>query len=407
MIAFTIVNANYLHFAFTLAQSYLEKNAESEFYLFLLGADREVIGVHQRLKIVNLNDSIIAELNQRAFYYEITELSTSVKPNCFWYLFNLGYDKVIYLDPDIYVLNPLDYLSDLLNKNSIVITPHSTSPIYDQDLPDDLNFLKAGSYNLGFIAVANNNTGRRFIEWWSDRLSVNAFNSFSKGMFTDQKWIDLVPSYFDEVFILKNPGYNVAYWNLHERSVDKICGKYFCNDEKLYFFHFSGISLKDTQVSKYTTRYQDHFDLGLGATALFEEYRQKLSINFEATVEERSLPYAYNNFSDGRSITNIDRLLYFNSFINGVSLDNPFILSRSEFLKFIGIERANRKTAKFTTDPRIEKLAGRAEKLPYPIKKLLQPLISSGVSNELLGIANNSVNKVNVARMIYSLYRRR
>ena len=38
-------------------------------------------------------------------------------------------------------------------------------------------------------------------------------------MFTDQRWIDFVPSLFDH-FILKDPTYNVAYWNLHERDAD-------------------------------------------------------------------------------------------------------------------------------------------------------------------------------------------
>ena len=37
-------------------------------------------------------------------------------------------------------------------------------------------------------------------------------------MFTDQRWIDFVPSFFDH-HILKDPGYNVAYWNLHGREV--------------------------------------------------------------------------------------------------------------------------------------------------------------------------------------------
>ena len=37
-------------------------------------------------------------------------------------------------------------------------------------------------------------------------------------MFTDQRWIDFVPSLFDH-HILKDPSYNVAYWNLHERDL--------------------------------------------------------------------------------------------------------------------------------------------------------------------------------------------
>ena len=37
-------------------------------------------------------------------------------------------------------------------------------------------------------------------------------------MFTDQRWIDFVPCFFEH-HILKDPGYNVAYWNLHARAL--------------------------------------------------------------------------------------------------------------------------------------------------------------------------------------------
>lgn len=407
MIAFTIVNANYLHFAFTLAESYLENNVDSEFYIFLLGSEREVVGNLQGLKVINLNDSFVNDLNQRAFYYEITELSTSVKPDCFLYLFNLGYKKVIYLDPDIYVTESLQPLSNILEENSIVITPHSTTPIYDQRLPDDLNFLKAGAYNLGFIAVSNGSVGRKFIQWWSDRLSVNAFNSFSKGMFTDQKWADLVPSYFDGVYILKNPGYNVAYWNLHERRIDRVFGNYTSNDEKLRFFHFSGISLKDDKVSKYTTRYDSHFDLGLDAVALFVEYRRKLATSFQNTEKQRALPYMYNQFIDGALIGDMDRLLYFNSFIRGVTAKNPFLMTRDQLMNLIAYGKQSAEISEFTTDPRIEQAAEKLGNLPPMLKRLARVPASGKLAGKVISLVNNSINKVNISRMIYALYRSR
>jgi glycosyltransferase involved in cell wall biosynthesis len=58
-------------------------------------------------------------------------------------------------------------------------------------------------------------------------------------MFTDQRWIDLVPSLFEH-HILKDPGYNVAYWNLHERDVAWTGDGFVVNGRPLTFFHFSG-----------------------------------------------------------------------------------------------------------------------------------------------------------------------
>jgi hypothetical protein len=40
-----------------------------------------------------------------------------------------------------------------------------------------------------------------------------------------------------------SPSYNLAYWNIHEREVSFVDGKYVVNGkENLLFFHFSGYS---------------------------------------------------------------------------------------------------------------------------------------------------------------------
>jgi hypothetical protein len=76
-------------------------------------------------------------------------------------------------------------------------------------------------------------------------------------MFTDQIWINFVPLFFKKVHVLMHPGYNMAYWNLHERKLTKANNQYLVNDrEKLVFFHYSGFK---TEIPNTISKYQNRF----------------------------------------------------------------------------------------------------------------------------------------------------
>ena len=62
-------------------------------------------------------------------------------------------------------------------------------------------------------------------------------------MFTDQRVVDFVPAFF-EPSILKDPGYNVAYWNLHGREVTADGPALRREQAPLRFFHFSGFDIR-------------------------------------------------------------------------------------------------------------------------------------------------------------------
>ncbi len=86
--------------------------------------------------------------------------------------------------------------------------------------------------------------------------------------------MDMVPGMFAGVRILREPGYNVAYWNLHERAV-ACTDPLTVNGEPLHFFHFSGFDPdKLWVVSKYQDRYTQD-DTG-DARKLYSKYRDLL-----------------------------------------------------------------------------------------------------------------------------------
>ncbi len=243
--ACTIIARNYLSHARVLASSFFDHHPDGTFTLLLIDDERcELDGSRESFRCVRLSDIGLdqAEIGRLAGIYDVTELATAVKPRFLQHLLSTGSTEVIYLDPDIRIYSPLEEASRLARQHGIVLTPHTMVP-YGRDgrWINDFHILAAGVYNLGFIAVGPGSEA--FIDWWWERTQREARVDPTRMMFTDQRWVDLVPSFFDH-FILKDPTYNVAYWNLHARDVTWTGGKYLVNGKPLTFFHFSGFDGK-------------------------------------------------------------------------------------------------------------------------------------------------------------------
>ena len=145
----------------------------------------------------------------------------------------------MYLDPDIEVFAPLTDLFELAERHQIVLTPHMTEPTHRGDayLPEELIF-QSGQFNLGFIAVST--AARPFLDYWSERTLMLAVNDIARGYFTDQRWVDAVPTMFEHT-VLRDTACNVAYWNLHQRTLERSPdGVYTVDGNPLRFFHYSG-----------------------------------------------------------------------------------------------------------------------------------------------------------------------
>lgn len=284
-LAFTICSINYLAQAQTLGQSLQRTNPDVEFVIGLVDRldkvtlDTDKIPPFQLLEIDKININCLPEMCE---HYNITELNTAVKPFYFDYFFKNRPDikNVIYFDPDIIVFDDLKPLKDNLEKYSIVLTPHITSPITDKFETREIDHLNTGLYNLGFVAVGRSEQSYLMIDWWMERLKKDCIIDLCHGLFVDQHWMVLVPIFFrDIVLVDKYAGYNVAYWNLHERQVTVQNSRFFVNDVPLIFFHFSGYGLnKPMEVSKYQNR--SSFENRPDIVPLFDYYAQQLRDNF-------------------------------------------------------------------------------------------------------------------------------
>ncbi len=257
---FTIVSCNYFHYAKTLMQSVSLVDSISELYVVIVDDGyNPALYSSEIFHVINFRDIPIPHRKKMCFQYDILELNTAVKPFVFKRLFADGYEKVIYLDPDIYVFHSLEKTFDLLETHDAVVTPHLTEPLKDNRKPCDLDILRSGVYNLGFLALKSTKQVQGFIEWWADKLADHCRVAIADGIFVDQKWCDFIPSFVEKVLVDHNPGMNVAYWNLKNRPITFENGLYRVGDFPLVFFHFSGLELNGfSLLSRHEDRFESH-----------------------------------------------------------------------------------------------------------------------------------------------------
>lgn len=315
--ACTIVSPNYLHFARTLAASYLAQHPGHRFFVLLV-ADLEDAALFAGggFEPVMLNELGLRDLRGEAMKYDILELNTNVKPAFLRHLMaKHGLDTLVYLDPDIYVYAPLTPVFEALDAGaSAVLTPHITTPVWDGKIPGEQELLYNGTYNLGFIAVSGSAESRRLLDWWDVRCLEAGFSEGRSGLFVDQKWMNLAPGLFADVVISRDAGLNMAYWNLHERRL--VYGEHGPEVESpvsgrvsLRFFHFSGVVVEDEAVlSKHTDRFTlaSRPDL----QALFAAYKADVRAQKKAAGKAATLPYGFDAFSDGTTVTRLARRMY-------------------------------------------------------------------------------------------------
>jgi hypothetical protein len=301
---FTIVSRNYFAYARTLGDSLRASNPDVEFNVLVVDRkDPTFEERHPDWKITWVEDLGIAEFTHVAFKYDILELNTNVKPT-FAKRLLAKHDKVIYLDPDIFVYDSLAPVYDRLDRHPVILTPHTTTPIDDDKLPGELEFLNSGIYNLGFAAFNASSDAAHLLDWWERRCLNQAYNDQPNGLFVDQKWMDFAPSLCPDACILREKTFNVAYWNLHEREVRSEGGKPYIGDQPLVFFHFSGLPPRgDQRISKYQTRFT--LDGRPDVAPLFKRYRDTLEGNDH--VDYLKLGYGFGRFSNGIPISSLAR----------------------------------------------------------------------------------------------------
>lgn len=273
------------------------------------------------------------ETNQWLFGHDIVEACTAVKGRALQHILtDMTAEKVFYFDPDIAVFNSMEPVVDLLDDYSIVLTPHQIDPDAATDKraiqDNEITSLDYGVFNLGFIAVRNDAEARRFADWWADRLRDWCWDRLDIGVFVDQKWCNLIPCFFDSVKILRDPGYNVASWNLSQRKlVFTEDGEAQINGAPLRFYHFTKLGpVGATMTYRYASDNPEVFELWWWYVAQIKN------------AEDPNLPkkwWYYGAFDNGTPIPKKGRELYRDQQKLKRAFPDPFVTGEDSYMEWL------------------------------------------------------------------------
>lgn len=295
---FTSFTWGYLSRARVLAQTL--RAAHPGWRQVALVVDTPVAGAAEALaafdEVVFATDLGVPDFARFMFHHTLVEACTALKPRMLARLLDQGVDAAIYLDPDIAVFHPLAAVLRALETASIVLTPHQHTPNDDEQAIRDgeRTALLYGVFNLGFAAIRNDSTGHAFAAWWRDRCETDCRDAPEEGLFTDQRYCDLVPALFDNVAVLRDPGCNVASWNLSRRlPVVTPDGDITVDGSRLAFYHFTKIgSVGDIMTRRYARN-----DVPLEIAAWWQR-----QVAAAAVPELAERPWAWSHFESGAPV---------------------------------------------------------------------------------------------------------
>jgi hypothetical protein len=333
----TVLSKRNLGKARVLFESFKKHHSDGRFIALLVDDPTGYFDpAEESFPIMRVEDLQIPHLDAMRMRYDVVELCSAVRPWFILQLFKQGCDRIAYIDPDILICRPLKEIESMLDHTSTILSPHLTAPLPDDGcLPDERTILASGAFNSGFIACKNDDAARALLEWWKIKLEHHAHMDPASGLFGDQRWMDLMPGMFQGVAILRDPTMNVAYWNLHEKTItmspqqrsgktaagdrrfsNRLSGeyeeiqstkRYLINNESLTFFHFSGYK---PELPDQLSIHQNRFALRAikPLAELCDHYRSLLDLAGHITTGRWD--YTFDHFDNGVAIVPTIRRIF-------------------------------------------------------------------------------------------------
>jgi hypothetical protein len=195
--------------------------------------------------------------------------------------------QFVYLDPTVFLYQPLTELDTTYKEQAILLTPHLLSPPGDQLHPDEKHLQNVGLFHSGFLALRRSDEANHFVDWWSKRVPERAYIDYCQAMCLDQLWLMLTMVFYNSVGIVKNPGWHVGLWNLPERNVQQTASGFSANKAPLAFINFDGLINQSVIFSQQTRFQANHYPV---IQSLLRDY-QALLRQFDNGLSQISPAY--------------------------------------------------------------------------------------------------------------------
>lgn len=246
----TIINRQYLPFASVLYQSLAKTDPGVKLQVLItdledsnqLSASSTCLTYYSQVDI--LNSPMAKNIYQKYAASNTDILRWALKPVFICHLLQRNFEKVIFVDPDIYFVSRHSFLFDALNEHAVLLSPHwsSIDPLKNED--GLYSVLRNGLYSGGFVAASKK--GMMAMEWWASVCHYKMERRQELGLYDDQKYLDIIPLIEKTTCIIRHKGCNLASINIDSCKREIINNKLLINQEfEPVFIHFT----KDTIIN--------------------------------------------------------------------------------------------------------------------------------------------------------------
>lgn len=213
-VACTIINERYVPFARVLRNS-LQKYVPDLFFEILVVDRHGQIITEVNSRFIPIDDILHSEI-ARDIYNKYAHTNTdhlrwSLKSVFLLYLLE-QHEKVMFLDPDLYFIGDPAFLFDMLEHANLVLSPH-WSEVDPHKYEDGLySVMRNGIFNGGLVGATRQ--AKPVLRWWAGACHYRMEESPQRGVFVDQKYLDLFPLLEENTAIIRHPGCNLTNINL-------------------------------------------------------------------------------------------------------------------------------------------------------------------------------------------------